>query len=271
MSADRRKTLIRVGVVAAVLFVVVILPGFLSTRPWYFSQFSQVRTQYASWSTSTHAEVRCEKCHVSPAFGTQIVHRWRMLKSVYLSPFYRRGLPKSFATPVDGACLRCHIDMRTVSPKGDLRIPHRAHVAVLKMKCVECHQFLVHEKSAEGKHTPPMAGCLKCHDGKRAKNACTICHTEKTAPDTHKAADWTVIHPQKRSAECEKCHAWVKDWCADCHARRPRSHVNDWRATHGDAVAKHRSCEACHGAPFCTRCHGEVPQLNFDPKLALVK
>ena len=40
---------------------------------------------------------------------------------------------------------------------------------------------------------------------------------------------------------------------------------------HGAAVKLHRGCEACHAAPFCTRCHGVVPKLNFDPALKLVK
>jgi hypothetical protein len=36
-------------------------------------------------------------------------------------------------------------------------------------------------------------------------------------------------------------------------------------------VARHRNCEACHAAPFCTRCHGELPKLNLDPALKLVR
>ena len=37
--------------------------------------------------------------------------------------------PTLFDKPTNEACLSCHIDLRTVSPKGDLNIPHRAHVA----------------------------------------------------------------------------------------------------------------------------------------------
>jgi CxxC motif-containing protein (DUF1111 family) len=40
---------------------------------------------------------------------------------------------------------------------------------------------------------------------------------------------------------------------------------------HGAKVKAHRNCEVCHTGAFCTRCHGTVPQLNFDPALKLVK
>ena len=52
------------------------------------------------------------------------------------------------------ACSKCHVDLRTVSPSGDLNIPHRAHVAVLKMQCVECHDNLVHTTNAAGQPHP---------------------------------------------------------------------------------------------------------------------
>ena len=86
------------------------------------------------------------------------------------------------------------------------------------------------------------------------------------------AADWRIIHPQMQTKiNCVPCHAWTPNWCADCHSRRPRDHTADWRKIHGQAVAVHRNCEACHAADFCTRCHGAVPQLNFNPALKLVQ
>ena len=70
---------------------------------------------------------------------------------------------------------------------------------------------------------------------------------------------------------CVPCHGWTTNWCADCHSRRPRDHTADWRKTHGQAVAAHRNCEACHTADFCIKCHGAVPQQNFNPALKLVQ
>lgn len=272
MKRNWRRLLVRIGIPLLVVFLFLVIPGYVSTTPWFLSHFSSVSGEYKAWSTSTHSESPCEACHVAPGIVTQVLHRVRMLGVVYISPVSRRGLPKSFGTPTNTACIECHTDLRTVSPKGDLQIPHRAHVTVLKMNCVDCHDFLVHETSPEGKHTPPMSGCLTCHDGDVADNACSACHTEKALPQSHRAANWSVAHAQSaKDPECAECHAWVENWCVDCHERRPRSHGDDWRATHRDRVKTHRSCEACHEAAFCVRCHGEVPQLNYNPAIKLVE
>jgi hypothetical protein len=267
-----RRRLVIAAAVALALLVLVAIPGYLATRPGFFSRYPGLSRQYAPWATSTHAGYGCEECHVRPRLLDRSLYRVRMTGEFYVSIFSSARIPSAFPTPTDEACLVCHSDLRTVSPKGDLRIPHRAHVSILKMRCVECHDFLVHEKSPEGKHMPTMAACLRCHDGDTASDACSACHTAKAAPATHRAADWLVVHGgQTAGAECEKCHKWATDWCADCHAHRPRSHGADWRAAHGRQVARHRGCEACHAGSFCSRCHGEVPKLDLDPTLRLVR
>jgi len=216
--------------------------------------------------------VCCEGCHVPPNPLERGIHRVRMVGEFYASLVSKSRVPGVFARPTNDACLACHSDLRNVSPKGDLQIPHRAHVTILKMECVACHNYLVHELSPEGKHTPPMVECLTCHDGDTAKDACSACHTQKAAPASHATADWLILHGEESTdPECVTCHKWKDDWCADCHRDRPQSHWEDWRALHGEAVERHRSCEACHESVFCVRCHGEVPQLNYDPTLELVQ
>jgi hypothetical protein len=267
-----RRRLTVAAIAAFVLLALVVVPGYLASRPGFFSRYPGLSRQYAPWVTSTHSGYGCEECHVSPRLLDRSVYRVRMLGEFYVSIVSRSRVPAVFATPKDEACLVCHSDLRTVSPKGDLRIPHRAHVSILKMRCVECHDFLVHEKSPEGKHTPPMAGCLRCHDGDTANDACSACHTEKAAPASHRGKEWLLVHGKlSAGAKCEKCHKWAADWCADCHSQRPRSHGAGWRKAHGIQVGRHRGCEACHAGPFCARCHGEVPTLNNDPTLKLVR
>jgi hypothetical protein len=271
-TGSRRRRLALAGALAGALVLLVILPAYLATRPAFFARYPGLSAPYGQWAVSTHAEFGCEACHVPPRLLDRTAHRLRMAGEFYVSLVWRSRSPDVFAVPTDEACLVCHSDLRTVSPEGDLRIPHRAHVSILKMRCIECHRFLVHEKSPEGKHTPTMSGCLKCHDGDKAKNACSTCHTEKAAPATHKAKDWLVVHGAKAASDgCETCHKWTATWCSDCHSQRPRSHGSDWRSVHGRQVARHRNCEACHAGAFCIRCHGEVPKLDFDPSLQLVR
>jgi hypothetical protein len=272
VRAGGRRRIAIAGAIAGALLLLVVVPGYLTTRRDFFSRYPGLAKQYAPWAVSAHAETRCEWCHVRPGLLDRTGWRVEMVGEFYVSLVSRTRVPDAFAVPTDEACLVCHSDLRTVSPDGDLKIPHRAHVSILKMRCVECHRFLVHEKSPEGKRTPPMAACLTCHDGDRAKNACSTCHTQKAAPASHKAKDWLVVHGATAASDgCDTCHKWTASWCADCHAQRPLSHGADWRAVHGRAVAAHRGCEACHAGTFCIRCHGEVPRLNLDPTLQLVR
>jgi hypothetical protein len=271
--ASRRKRLLVGGLVALAVVLLVVIPGYLAQRPQFMSRYHKFSPQYESWATSVHAQVACQKCHVKPGFFPQMGYRVQALGQFYASLVSRANPPKAIGTPpTNDSCRSCHPDYRTVSPSGDLNIPHRAHVVVLKLKCIECHTDLVHTANAQGDHKPSMETCLVCHDGKKAKNACVNCHTGKAAPANHKAADWVVIHPTMQAKmDCEKCHGWTENWCAECHSRRPPSHVKKWRSLHGAAVNKRRTCEACHEAAFCIECHGELPKLNYDPALKLVR
>lgn len=272
MTPGRRRLAVRLWIAVAAGVLLLAIPTAIATQPKFLQRYSHYGPQYTTWSTSVHAQVACQRCHVRPGFVGQAVYDVRMLGEFYLSTVMPARQPALLTKPANSACLSCHYDMRTVSPSGDLNIPHRAHVNVLKMDCVTCHTYLVHETSPEGKHVPRMATCLTCHDGKKAKNACSTCHTNKRIPESHRQANWLAIHPQMQAKlNCKQCHQWTANWCADCHARRPKSHTVDWRAKHGAAVKVRRSCEACHAGPFCIRCHGVVPKLNANPSLTLVK
>lgn len=267
-----RRRVVRLGVAVLVIAVLIVVPGYFALQPRFLASHSSVGVEQATLSMSAHAGLACQSCHVPPSLVSQAAYSAKMLGEFYLSFVSPGRRLDVFVPPTNAACQHCHTELVTTSPKGDLIIPHRAHVDVLKLQCVKCHAYLVHAKSPEGKHTPPMAACLTCHDGKQAKSACVTCHTAKAAPETHKAADWLVVHPlRQQGADCAKCHGWTKNWCADCHARRPPSHSAVWRTTHPAAVKTRRNCEVCHTASSCARCHGDVLRLNFDPALKLVQ
>lgn len=269
--AKKNRLMLQAGMVLIALLALVVVPGYISWQPQFLDRYPEFDESYDTWSTSVHANVACQSCHVEPDRAARIAYGARMLSEFYISLVDAGREPALFPKPTSAACSDCHIDLRTVSPSGDLNIPHRAHVDVLEMECIECHRFLVHAAGPEGSNRPPMAGCLECHDGVVAKSECVSCHTDKDEPDTHLAETWLVEHPKQANAECNECHDWKDDWCADCHAQKPESHTADWRATHGDRVNAHRNCEACHETSFCVRCHGEVPRKNFDPLLKVVR
>ena len=272
MTAGRRRFIVRAAIAAGLIVLLAIVPAYIASQPGFMRRYSHFAPEYQTWATSVHAQVACQSCHVAPNVFAQAAYSARMLGEFYLSIVNPSRQPALFPKPTNAACQSCHADLRTVSPSGDLNIPHRAHVSVLKLECVKCHGYLVHTKNSAGKHTPSMATCLTCHDGRQAKNACSTCHTNKRLPENHRAANWVVVHPQMQAqVDCKSCHQWTADWCAKCHATRPKSHTADWRTKHAQQVKTRRNCEACHEAAFCTKCHGEVPQLNFDPSLKLVK
>lgn len=267
-----RSILVRIAIAVALVTVFVVIPAVIATRPAFMERYPSTELEYDTWKISVHAQVACQNCHVAPDFVSQAGYGMRMAGEFYLQALPISHEPDLLETPGDPACSSCHIDLRAVSPSGDLNIPHRAHVEKLKIPCVQCHAYLVHETNPQSEHAPTMEGCLECHDGKKAKDECEACHNEKAAPVSHKAAAWTVVHSQKQKTEdCASCHGWTEDWCSECHSTRPGSHTVDWRATHRDAVQERRNCEACHEGSFCETCHGLVPRLNFDPTLRLVR
>lgn len=269
---ERRRGLLRIAGALLVLTLLVIAPGYLALQPHFVERYANMDAAYTSWAGSTHAEIHCRSCHVSPRITAQSAFALRMLGEFYVSMVAPGRQPSLFARPQNAACTSCHLDTRTASPTGDLKIPHQAHVRVLKLRCVHCHSYVVHEANPEGRHTPRMTTCMKCHDGRQARKDCPACHVKKDLPKNHRTPDWLVVHPDKqRDIDCKECHAWTPRWCRQCHSLRPASHKGRWRSMHRFNVQRHRNCEACHKGPFCIRCHGEVPQLDFDPALKYVE
>ncbi|TLM99356.1 MAG: hypothetical protein FDZ75_00240, partial [Actinobacteria bacterium] len=207
LDPRRRRTVELVGVAVLVAIVVLVVPAVVASQPAFMKRFTDTVPAYRTWAVSVHAEVPCRSCHSSPGLVGQGAGAYRMLGAFYRSVFLREREFGDVTSPPNDACSSCHVDLRAVSPTGDLRIPHRAHVSVLKMRCVTCHRYLVHDKSVEGDHRPRMADCLRCHDGKRAKNACATCHTRKAAPRSHAATDWVEVHASRQQgAGCPRCH-----------------------------------------------------------------
>jgi hypothetical protein len=266
------RTLMRLGIAIVAIAALVVAPALYASQPSFLARYSNLSGPHKAWTVSTHKDVACESCHVPPTIPARAAFSARMLGEYYLSLVSSPGELDVLKPPTNASCQPCHADLVSVAPSGDLKIPHRAHVDVLKMQCVQCHNYVVHEKNAKGAHVPPMAACLTCHNGKQAKSACVTCHTAKAAPESHKAVDWVIVHSLRQTGgECAKCHAWTKNWCADCHIRRPPSHSADWRKKHATAISVRRNCEACHPATFCIRCHGVVPQLNYNPAIKFVQ
>jgi len=252
----RRRRLV-IGALALFAFIALALPVFSTLQPGYYGRYPDLRVRMDHWRTSTHARTSCIACHVNPGVRGFATFAVRSIPVFYSQMVNGPTKTDLFGAPDKAACQRCHTDYRQVSPAGDLLIPHRAHVEVLGVNCVVCHKSLVHSPNKQGFNRPEMETCLECHDGDKASNKCTDCHTRKNAPDTHTAKNWLAVHGSKaETTDCGACHSWTPDYCDDCHKKRPASHAGNWKKDHGPHAEKRgKGCLVCHGEAFCKECH----------------
>lgn len=244
------------AVVAAI--AVAVLPQFSTLQPNYYRRYPGLAERMDNWTTSTHSRITCIECHVEPGLNGLVSYGWRSIPAFYSQLAQGTKETNLLGAPSKDACQKCHTIYRTVAPSGDLLIPHRAHVDVLEMECVTCHESLVHSPNRRGFNRPEMEVCLElCHDGDKASNKCVDCHTRKHTPKSHSTADWPKVHGQMAESEdCGQCHDWTPDYCADCHAKRPTSHVGNWKKGHAPhAKTRGDGCLVCHGEEFCGECH----------------
>jgi hypothetical protein len=246
--------------IAAVLLplVFLILPFFSTLQAEYYDRYPALRSRIENWRRSTHSPWSCAACHVEPGLGPSLSFAARSIPSFYNQLVFGPSKSNLLTPPTTRTCQECHTAYRTVSASGDLLIPHRAHVEVLKIDCVDCHRNLVHSSNSEGFNTPDMSRCMqRCHNGRKATDRCVKCHTQKQVPPNHKHGNWLVSHG-KRTEEinCASCHGWAPRLCHACHNRRPRTHAGNWKKLHQfRARERGQGCLFCHKQTFCARCH----------------
>lgn len=249
------------GIFALSVLIIVGAIAYTSSPP-FCKSCHIMKPSYDSWYTSTHSDVGCIDCHSEPGFGNMMKSRLRSGRYAVTYFIFGQSGPMGLQKPSNNVCLQCHIAERPVSATGDILIPHPLHINLKGTTCIDCHKDMVHHRKGKGKNIPSMEICLKCHDGKQATNRCEKCHSEMSYPESHKAEGWLTEHGgQTKTENCNKCHAWRPDWCADCHKKKPPSHVGRWRTNHKLQTKPDRSnCVGdCHNESFCARCHGVMP------------
>ena len=257
------------GVAFLVIGGIFIIPNLISFSPRFCSTCHGDR--YQTWQNATHKNVTCTDCHINADTWDALRSRVGIIDKVIIKMGLSRDNPNITGfndKPTDVSCDTCHKVKRAISPAGDLIIPHDAHTRIQKLACVDCHKKLVHSTASKKGNRPSMLSCYSCHDGKKAPNQCSACHTEKALPEDHKAADWLRIHSQVEAqdpAYCEGCHGWVKDFCAECHKRKPRSHDKTWPQSHQVLITTDRKegCAKCHGEQRCQSCHTKKKKIEM--------
>lgn len=265
---------IMAGFGAVVLIVIFLgLPNLVTFQPRFCGSCHP--DVYKEWNTSTHAKIGCMQCHVKSGFNNLLLSRLGLAQRIYLrinSAEVKRMKDKGekpigfIAPPPNEVCLPCHQARKRISPSGDIVIPHQSHIKIRKLACTDCHENFVCARAGKGKAIVSMEGCYRCHNGRRATNECTACHTEKGAPPSHRGR-WVLNHGADALANkdaCMECHSKPKDFCKNCHGNKPASHTADFAVTHAAEAAQNKAgCLECHDEKVtCAKCHGESGQAH---------
>jgi hypothetical protein len=245
--------------IALIVLVLLGLPVYSTVQPTYYERYPQLQARIAAWKLSTHGKIACYQCHMDPGVAGFLVFAAKSIPAFYSQLIFGPRTQNLLSTPDTAACQKCHTGYRTVSPAGDLLIPHLAHVEVLHIQCPVCHKNLVHSLNSQGFNAPEMQTCLNlCHNGKTATNQCVKCHTRKQVPPGHLKPDWLTIHSTMvGKINCGQCHAWSPNYCKECHSHRPPTHIGNWKYNHQFEAKRlgTKGCLFCHGQAFCNRCH----------------
>lgn len=257
----RRRSILLAAAVLLVLATQV--PPISVTQLGYYERYPSLSERMNNWRHSTHARMSCVACHVEPGTAGAMRFWAKAMPAFYSQVLSGVKDDNVLDVPSQQACRKCHTTYRRVSASGDLLVPHRAHVELVKIDCAVCHKDLVHSSNRDGFNQPEMSTCMNlCHDGTKATDMCQKCHTRKQVPVSHKRSDFLQVHNTlTEEINCGQCHGWSPDYCKQCHTKRPRSHTGVWKQGHQVRANKRgiKGCVFCHegGIEYCMKCHDD--------------
>jgi nitrate/TMAO reductase-like tetraheme cytochrome c subunit len=204
----------------------------------FCSTCHEMKPEFYTWKASSHSEVDCVQCHISPG-----AENYAKAKVNGLAQVYKKGT-KTYTAPIkmpnlipDETCEKCHnINTRNFTVSGDIIISHEQHKKK-EIECIQCHSGTAHGKIADRKMTfqtdykkwdektgvsamkdlkfvkPDMDTCIDCHEARKVTNECSSCHSSGMIPESHKQEDFkTKTHGDLAKtdlAECNSCHKYM--------------------------------------------------------------
>ncbi|MCL6570374.1 MAG: NapC/NirT family cytochrome c [Bacillus sp. (in: Bacteria)] len=254
----------------------------------FCSSCHEMKPQYYTWKASSHSEVDCVSCHVTPGIENYTKAKRNVLVEIYKNQTDTFTAPIKMPTIIpDKACETCHnISARDVTPSGDIIIPHDKHKTE-GIECVQCHSGTAHGKISDRKVTyksdygkwnekvgtslmsdkkftsPQMSTCMECHEARNAPMECKACHESSMVPKDHKNETFKAgghgrIQPSELET-CEKCHSYMSSEKYDLFKKD---------ATYTSFLKKEDNTESTNVTvsqyaktnTFCKDCHGTRPE-----------
>lgn len=162
------------GVVAGVsLFSIFTAGNIYTSSSTFCASCHEMKTQYVSWTRSSHAQTECIACHSGVGIWDYINAKLAGSRKVFYH--FVGYIPKIETTVEDAVCLRCHFMSKEAGyvydtlPPDPTLIPSALHLVHFKddeATCDACHRGLVHG-SLSGGITVNTTGCESCHVRKK--------------------------------------------------------------------------------------------------------
>ncbi len=228
-----------------------------STR-WFCSQCHGPILQVEATSNLVHKSVSCYSCHRTSGLTGLATEK---LKEVRMVGAQLRGKESGWSTPIGNTvCLRCHEKItKGVAVAGKIKVSHE-EILQEGYSCQECHTASGHSPK-ELDPSLAMERCSFCHDGRSARQDCSLCHTNNVLAKNKTVPLKEPTHPIRGEAKhgvgniytCKGCHAEAV--CSKCHLAMP--HPDNWTYRHGnEAIKQPKACSTCHIAEvMCRDCH----------------
>ncbi len=272
--AEWRMVVYKLGGIAIVLGFLGFLGSVEATsKPSFCRSCHVMEPYYQAWVTSSHKEIDCIQCHMTPG----LIGTWRAKLqglSQLVKYYTNTAGTKPWAEVDDASCLRsgCH-ETRLLEGKvtfGGIQFDHKPHLTETRrgrrLKCTACHSQVV-----MGDHmTVTTSTCILCHfkgqDGFAVRPAEA---TDSGAPPSTVATPGLVegigfrdafghtlgapaaLTDAQKDSNCLRCHT-IPDTTIWLPGNRPFQH----RAL----IKRGVSCQSCHGT--VTRGDGFVPKTR---------
>jgi cytochrome c nitrite reductase small subunit len=157
-----------------------------TSQPSFCGRCHVMEPYISAWEQSSHKDVNCESCHLTPGFFGFVGGKIAGLQVVanYIRGDYEDW---SFNAAVSNAsCLQCHEEILTANIHNSDTGVLVSHKDILETggKCMFCHSTVAHGASVPvGSAThPTMTTCLTCHNDEIAPLDCDLCHVGKRPP-----------------------------------------------------------------------------------------
>ncbi len=240
----------------------------VSSKPAACGSCHIMKPYYDSWLTSSHADIACVECHISPGITAELRKKYEAI-SMVASYFTGQYGSNPWAEVDDAACLECH-QRRLLAGRevyAGVLFDHTPHLTELRrgkrLRCTSCHAQIV-----QGSHiTVTSSTCMICHfkdqEAGQGTSKCTLCHEVPDKIVDAGGLDFDHGDVSRFGMECIACHtpsesdagSVSKERCMICH-NRP-----DQLAEFENGDLLHQSHVTDHKIE-CTNCHLEIEHVR---------